>query len=135
MRTKESQAMLKQLGLFVAPPRRTKLFGKIQLRWGGRAFLENLAFQFSFLKGDFLMYSKFNSVSTALGRLCSMKWPILHYQSISASSQRRLEVWQKPHCSVPTSCCPADVQKPFSYQTFSQDSPFSQMCVYFNYIF
>ena len=40
---------------------------------GGRAFLENLAFEFSFLKGSFLTYSNFNSVSTALGRLCSMK--------------------------------------------------------------
>lgn len=60
-------------GPFCSSSKKNRALQKNSALVGGRAFLENLAFELSFLVGSFLVYSKFNSVSTALGRLCSMK--------------------------------------------------------------
>lgn len=60
-------------GPFCSSSKKNQTLWKNSAPVGGRAFLENSAFEFSFLKGSFLMYSEFNSVSTALSRLCSMK--------------------------------------------------------------
>lgn len=52
---------------------------------GGKAALEN----FGFFQGSFFIYSKFNSMSMALGRLCSTKYPVLHYYSIFLISTKK----------------------------------------------
>lgn len=128
MRIEESQAVLEQLGLFVAPLGRTELFGKIRPWWEAEAFWKTWPLSLASSKEAVLRTVSliFNSQAG------SVLWNSESSTNkvFSTSSQRRLEVLQKPCSSVPTSCCPADVQRPFSYQTFSQRSFFSQISVF-----
>lgn len=103
MRIEESQAILEQLCLFVAPLGRTELFWKNPALVGGRGFLENLAFEFSFLKGSCLTCREFNSL--ILRRALNYEIVNLSTNKVfSTSSQRRLEVLQKP-CSYQLLSC------------------------------
>lgn len=119
---------LNSWAFFVAPLGRTELFGKIQPWWEAEAFWKTWPLSLASSKEAVLRTVSliFNSQAG------SVLWNSESSTNkvFSTSSQRRLEVLLKPCSSVPTSCCPADVQRPFSYQTFSQRSFFSQISVF-----